>query len=322
MTAERLDALLEEALRTGIVPDGATGEERAEIERLLSATRPLESVRDVAEREADASLPTARARFQRQLASEAAAVPAPAPRSGVWARLQRRPRALAWAGSLAAVGVALVLAVAVWQAMLGEPTSAYAQVVEPGDYVQVEGVVEATDEVELTLQSALGEVRVSAGGATLVGGDPARGVSGLKAGDRVLVSGIAGEGRSLTARTLALSDVTGDPPRALTFRELLRLRGRLEGVVVTYAVSREGDRGTVVIEAADATRYRVPVDGDSALRLLEAASTALGRRVVAERMANSDTTFTIELSGDPSAGDTPTLVSVRGVITDGRGAPS
>lgn len=331
---DRIYALLEEALATGTIPSVATVSEREEIEGLLAAMGVLESVADGTRREAEASMPVARARFRRYVASEQAAMATPqARRSWPWERLRLRTRGVAWVGSAAGVGVIVLAAVLLWQAAFNEPTSAYAQVIQPGDYVQVEGVVEETNDGVLSLQSALGDVDVEVDDATtVVDAETAQEVSAVKPGDRVLVSGIAGRDRRLRAQTLAVGGEPGQLPKVVTFRQLERLRANLEGQVITYTISSDGTQGAVLIDAGDGERFLVRVDAASAARLLERASTALGQRVrVVEESGVTSGTFTLDVpvmpvpdpARTPAEGErTPTdrarpgLVSVRGVIVN------
>jgi hypothetical protein len=337
MNDERIDALVDKALAAGSIPAGATPAERAEVETLLETMAVLGTARDAAEREAAASMPLAQARFQRHIAREqsAAALPQRTGRRARAARSLLRARGMAWVGSAAAVGAIVVAAVLLWRITLSEPTSAYAQVVEPGDYVQVEGVVLETSDGALSLKSALGDVDVELhDSTTVVDADTAQEVSTLEPGDRVLVSGIAGRGRKLVAQTLAVGGDSGEPaPRVITFKQLERLRPNLEGQVITYTISSDGTRGAVLIDAGDGERFLVHVDGASAAQLLARASTALGQRVrVVEESGITSGTFTLELPvlpptdpttipGDqrPGAGTDrarPGLASVKGVVTN------
>jgi hypothetical protein len=252
-----------------------------------------------------------------------------------WGRSVPRRVTLALAGAAAAIAVVAVGAVVLWGTTFGEPESAYAQVVEPGDYVQVEGVIEEAGEGVVGVDSALGEFDIQVDDETVVlDGDEPVEVSTLKPGDRLLVSGVAGGDRRLRAQTLAVAgETTGPAPRVVKFSRLERLRSALEGRVVTYTVATDGTRGSVVIDAGSAGTFLVQVDGVSAAMLLERASTALGQRVrVVEESGVTSGTFTLEVgeqapvptvttdSPDDRAPVTdrrpPELVSVRGVVTN------
>jgi hypothetical protein len=331
MSDERMDELLEEALATGDVRGDATADERAEIERLLEAARLLAATRHATEREAEAALLAARTRFQRHVGARppSALDAISRPRMLPWGR--RMPRQATWAlaGAAGVVAVVALAAVLLWT-NLSEPESAYAQVVEPGDYVQVEGVVEARNGAALSVRSALGEVEVEVDDETtvVIAAEPTD-LATVNVGDELLVSGVAGD-RKLRAQTLAITGERGRTvPQPLPFRPLERLRTVLEGHVVTYTLSSDGTHGSVLIDAAGAGSYLVRVDGASAARLLERASTALGQRVrVTQESGVTSGTFTLELAatppsptGTPGDGQTPQgqrdrpeLVSVRGVV--------
>ncbi|MEX1104124.1 MAG: hypothetical protein WED87_07730 [Dehalococcoidia bacterium] len=328
--SERIDDLLQEAIATGTIPEGATETERAEMQGLLEAMGLVVEARSHVGQEAAASMPTARARFQHHVAASQPTrgritIDANSrPRMLPWGRLLPRGLTMALAGSAAAIGVLALAAVVLWRTTLNDPPSAYAQVVEPGDYVQVEGVIEENAKGQLSVQSALGDLDVEAQLATLMGADPVRGVPGLKPGDRVLISGIAGKGRELVAQTVAVSEERPErPPRVINFRQLRRLQAALEGDVVTFTISNDGSRGAVLIEAEDGNQYLVPVDGESAARLLEQASTALGERVrVVEESNVTSGAFTLELPAEPGTDDRLELVNIRGEITNAAIGPA
>lgn len=317
MSADRTDELLEEALATGAIPDYASASERAEVTRLLEARGLLQTVAAGVGEEAESSRSTARARFQRYVAVNSAEA-APRRRLLPWGRLAPRGMTMALAGSAVGVAMIAIAAVIAWQLTGNSTPSAYAEMVEPGDYVQIEGVVGATDGGELELESALGNVNVEVGDATVMGAEAARGPGSLKRGDRVLVSGVAGSGRRLVAQTVALSGEGGQrPPRVINFHQLRRLQATLEGEVISYTISSDGSRGAVLLEALDGGRYLVPVDGESATRLLEQASTALGQRVtVVEESGTTSGTFSLNLPSSDDDGAAGELVNVRGVIAE------
>jgi hypothetical protein len=322
MTADRIDELLEEALATGAVPDHASASERAEVKRLLEARGLLQTVAAGVGEEAESSRSTARARFQRYVAVNSAEA-APRRRLLPWGRLAPHRMTMALAGSAVSVAMIAIAAVIAWQLTGNSTPSAYAEMVEPGDYVQIEGVVGDATGGELELESALGNVDVELGSATVMGADAAHGAGSLRRGDRVLVSGIAGGGGRLVAQTVALgADGDERPPRVINLRQLRRLQASLEGEVISYTISSDGSRGAVLLEASDGSRYLVPVDGESATRLLEEASTALGQRVtVVEASGTTPGTFTLDLPSSQGEGHAGELVNVRGVIAAAAIAP-
>ena len=334
MSDGRVDDLLELTLTTGRIPDEATPAERAEIASVLGAMGVLQAARAEQTEETRVSMPTARARFQRDVGYVAAnQIPAPEPGTadplpgrGFFGRLFGHGGMAALAGSAAGIGALVLVGAILWQVAVSGPTSAYAQMVEPGDYVQVEGVVKESSSGQLELQSELGRVDVELSDTTaLVDAEAAGDLSTLKTGDRVLVAGIAGAGRKLLAQTVALSQSRGEPaPKVITFKQLERLRRDLEGQVVTYTLSSDGTRGAVLIETASGERFLVRVDGRSVEQLLSRASTALGQRVrVREGSGLTSGTFSLEVQPAAGAGATATpgpaektrFARVAGVVT-------
>ena len=85
MTPDRLDDLLGRSLDTGAIPADATPEERAELAPLLARGAELRQNGSIVRTEADASMPTARARFQRHLeAQRPSPAPMPVPDRSSW----------------------------------------------------------------------------------------------------------------------------------------------------------------------------------------------------------------------------------------------
>lgn len=338
MSPDRIDALMEETVLTGSIPPDATPEERAELEPMLAAMGLLKASRAAVDDEARSSMSTARARFQRYVAANASGRAAPrtlpmaGTRRGFLGRLFGGSPVRALAGSAAAVGVLVLVALVVSQFAFSGAESAYAQVVQPGDYVQVEGVVNESSDGLLKLTSELGafEVKLTEN-TSLVDGATAGEVSSLKPGDRVLVGGIAGTDRKLHAQTLALGQPhEGPPPRVVSFSHLQHLRADLEGQVVTFTISSDGERGAVLIDAGDGQRYLVPLDGRAAEDLLSRASTALGQQVkITSGSGVTGGKFSLDVPTGPPGSTTPpgsrpdsgrphghpSFVNVRGVVT-------
>src|SRR5690606_33926084 len=108
-------------------------------------------------------LPTARARFQRHLAeqrtpSQAPVAPIRSPQRGVFGRWLGG-RGMTFAGSAIGVAVLAVFALLVIQPF-GGVESASALTID--DYVQVEGVVSATNNGSVTVQSSdLGNLEIA-----------------------------------------------------------------------------------------------------------------------------------------------------------------
>jgi hypothetical protein len=321
VTADERDELLQEAIDTGRVPATAVPDERAELESLLRTADRLQAAASAARDEADRSMPTARARFQRHLAAQAprAALPARAAvRDGFFERLWKGHRALAMSGAAAVVGVLAAVALFVSQDAFSGTETASALV--PGDYVQVEGVVTGStaggDGQVVQLQSEAGTIDVSTSPSTEVvdgEGAPAQ----VNPGDRLVVSGTVQKNRSIAAQTLARSARTDAAAMAVKPRLLKRLEARLEAKVLLFAVAEDG-RGRVLVAAADGRHYVVPVDAASLRRLLESPSPAVGSDVAVEASPSERGTFALELAG-ARASPPGSLTKIRGVVTSREG---
>jgi RNA polymerase sigma-70 factor (ECF subfamily) len=322
MTADRIDELLDKALASGTIPADATPAERAEIERMMQAMGQLQSDRSAVEEEARASLPTARARFQRYVsasqATETATKPAARPRPGLLGRFFAGGTVRVLAASVGAITVLAVVALVAWQVGFDGTESAYAQVVQPGDYVQVEGVVDQSRDGRLRVTSEIGPLDVEISDTTsLVDGGGAIDASGLSAGDRVLVAGIAGKNRTLQAQTLSRgAHQDGPSPRLISFKRLRSVQQDIEGEVMTFTVSPDGARGAILVEAGDGQRYLVPIDGPSAEQILSKAATALGQQVrITDTSGVTAGTYRVEVPEQEHGRGRPALASVRGILT-------
>jgi|GEM_PF-4788635 len=319
MTPERIDALLQQALDTGEIPSEATPEERQELAPLLANARALRLNAARVEAEARASLPTARARFQRHLAAQAAAAlptPAAPPKQRLMARLFGG-RAVAFATSAAAVAVVAVLAIVVLQPFSSPDT---ASALEVDHYVQLEAVVsEAADGSVIVQAPDIGDVQVALGPETAVtaaGGQPA---ASLKRGDAVLVSGVVTAKRAIAATNVAVSP-NGDtvPEGGERKLPLLKdLRPGLEGTIALLSLSPDGRQGRVVL-AAGAERLLVAVDPASMDQFLSAPDGGVGARVRVVAGANLPKGVfrleVIERDAPPAGKERPQFENVRGVV--------
>lgn len=284
--ADRIDDLLDRALETGAIPSEATPAERAELEQLLAGTAMLRAAKLAAEADAAAAKPVAKARFERFAAQQQAAATAARARAPQPTKPARGPLrhlvALATGirGVALAAAIGLIAVVAVFATQnLRNTTESAAAAFEPGDYVQLQGTVESTSPGTLHLRYELGRVEVDIADATTVIDDgTAIDPSSLKPGDSVLVGGVVGENRRVSARTLAVSEVRLPEPSAVVMKRLEALEGKLPGRVVAFALAPNG-RGRVTLETADGRRLLVIVDARSAERLV-ALGAILGRRVV------------------------------------------
>lgn len=326
MDEARFQQLLDEALATGLIPDHVSEEERASLRQLLEAASSLRAAAPSVRAEATAAMPAARARFQRHVAaSRQAAVARPAavatPKRRAWWNVLAAHRGLALTG--AAVALALVAVVATFALQNAGGNVETAEALNPGDYVQFEGVVEsaatAANGRSLQLQSAdLGAVQVEVAGDTpVVAGESQIDVTGLAPGKAVVVAGLVGNDRRVTASSLAVSSQAPvGVPRKVPFKKLERLLPGLEGRVVTFALAPGGTRATVILEAADGARYLVPIDEQSGQRLLGLVN-VLGARVTVSRdAASAGGTFALAVTDEPAAGaGRLSLSGVEGVVT-------
>jgi hypothetical protein len=317
MDGRRFDDLLEDALTTREAPAGVSPAEAAEI---ASLTRGADAIRDVAPAirdEAHEALPVARARFERFVAANRPlpAPPAPVRRQSRWAWLRGGGGRFALAGSLA--GVALLVAVVAGVALSGGGVeTAAAQVLTPGDYAQVEGVVTATtgegDGQVVTIESHLGPVQVALGDSV----DRAPAV-----GARLTVAGLVERAGSGDALRIAASSVSaeasgGQAPAAEKPRELNELRRGLVGTVVVFTLGPNGQRGAVVLETAGGERLCARL-GQESVALLAGLPDPIGTEVRVVRKTGLG--FEIELaqgtpppaSATPPAGDAGTGETVR-----------
>lgn len=318
MTPGRLDDLLERALSEGAVPADATPEERAELEPLLAASGRLRLDAARVAAEADAVMPTARARFQRHLAEQRApAVSPPIARARRgWLGGFFGGRGLAFSASVAALAVVAVLAVLVVQPFSSVETAA---ALEVDDYVQVQGVVSSTEGGTVTVQSAeLGNLQVAVSEQTsVVDDDGVREPASLKPGDPVLVSGIVLTRKSIAATTVAVGDNQGLPtPVPDKPVPLLKKFRPLEGTITVLALSPDGANARILINAGQ-QRFLVDVERRSVDALLASSPSALGLRV---RLVDSpelpEGLFRLEPLGarpEPPA-TAPQFQNVRGTI--------
>lgn len=283
--SDRFDQLLDHALETGEVPPDATPVERRQIEELLVAAGVLRATSAGVEAEAAGSMPVARARFERFLQGKAApATPAPRLSRRSLGRLFGMPRGLALAGSAVAVGLLAVVVLVLSQGALDSTDTAVAEVLQPGDYVQLDGVVsEDTGEGDsrvVTLLTEFGSVRVTLSPATSISaGEDATPPVRFRSGDTVTLSGSVARDRSIHAHSVGLSERGGRPPAMMQPRRLGSQASGVNGRVVALAVTSDGKQGRVVVDAGDGRHYIATVDSESISRLVNASAHAPGVRV-------------------------------------------
>ena len=329
MTPGRLDDLLARALQTGVIPQDATDEERRELEQLVDRAKDVRLNAAVVRREAEAALPTARARFQRHLESQrpVAVAPsvAPEPKPGYLGRLLAGRR-MAFGASVASLAVVAVLAIALLQPF-SSPQSAAALTID--DYVQLQGVVAATDgQGGVTVQSAdFGNLEVALSDLTSVfspDGEPT--TTELQPGDPVVVGGIVTAKRAIRATSVAVAENQSPPPPIERPKvRVLRDFRPIQGTITLVSLSPDGENARVLLRLGD-ERIFVDVEPRSVDQFFESEGTALQARVrVVEAPDLAKGVFRLQpIEQQPSAtvepgGARPQFQNVRGVILSREG---
>ncbi|MBA4179447.1 MAG: hypothetical protein C0506_02565 [Anaerolinea sp.] len=333
MNTDRIEALLDQALVTGQIPAGATAEECAEVARLLTGAEAVRGLQSTVEEEARASQPTARARFQRHMAAQAAQ-PAAAgrlaregsPRRGIVSRILGFNRGLTLAGSAAAIALVVVVATVVSQSYGGVETAS-ALVLNDNDYAEVQGVVSGTrgegQDRTVTVQSDFGEIEVVLTDATTTGGQTGGDVPALKRGDAVTVAGTVSKREKVTA--IAAVSVAIAPERQPTpgepkVKELRKAVAPIEGTISVLTVSSDGKAARILLDPGNGEHIVVRLAAESLGRLLASNTSPTGLRVRVSRDAsNLPGEFTITVISPaqptPKAGATRApLTPVRGVL--------
>ncbi|MFN8616630.1 MAG: DUF5666 domain-containing protein [Dehalococcoidia bacterium] len=328
MTPDRIDDLLQRALETGAIPADATAEERAELGPMLAASSALKLNAARVSAEANAAVPTARARFQRHLEQQRRSTAPPA-RTAVARGGQSsggflggffgsRVFAMSWA--VATIAVIAVLALVILQPFSSVETASALTV---DDYVQLEGVVSANDGGTLTLQSpVVGDVEIAVNDQTALSDENGeRALATLKAGDPVLVSGIVTAKRSIAASNVAVATNQSTPADGVdgSVTQLKKFREGLTGSVRVLSFSPDGSRARVLLVTAR-ERLLVDVDARSMDRFLAANPRPLGAIVrILDAPDLPKGIFRIE-SAAPSAAtpapaaNGPQFQNVRGVV--------
>jgi len=270
MNEERLDELLEFALRTGALPDDATDDERAELEPLLGAANTIDESAASLATEAAATMPIARARFERFIAAESAPVPArevaPQASRGWIGRVFGSMRPLAATGVAAAV-VVLVVVAFVGGDLIGSGTStALALEVDPGDYLQVEGVVtevtEGEDGPRIRLETEAGFIELDLSVDTSVLHDArAMGIRDVRVGQRLSVAGLVNEQRRVRAAVLSVRAEDGDAPQKVQVDEAKNLGDSFVGDIVAVRFDKTQRSGTVLVRLPDGKVTKFVLEG-------------------------------------------------------------
>ncbi len=309
MTPDRLDDLLERALETGAVPADATDGERAEVERMLTVAGGLKLNATRVSGEANGVMPTARARFQRHMQEqhtpERVPVSAPHLERGFLGRFFSG-RMLTMGSSVAAMAVVAVVAVLVLQPF-NEVETAAALTVD--DYVQIEGVVSASEGGVVTVQSSeIGNLQIALSDLTSVtDGNGVRGITSLKPGDPVLVSGVVTAKRSIAASNVAVAENQTVPtPSAKAKPPILKsFRPGLQGSIRLITLSPDGKRAQVLLVMAEESLL-VDVDPKSMDQFLAGSPQAVGVLVkVVEAPDLRKGVFRLQPVEQPTASPTP-----------------
>lgn len=327
MTPDRMDELLQQALETGAIPADATAEERAELAPLLAASSALKLNATRVAAEANAAVPTARARFQRHLEQQRRDAAPPArtavrggQSSGGFFGSFFGSRVFAMSGAVATIAVIAILALVVLQPFSSVETASALTV---DDYVQLEGVVSANDGSTLTVQSpAVGDIAIAVNDQTALSDENGeRALATLKAGDPVLVSGIVTAKRAVTASNVAVAANQATPAAGVDsdVTQLKKFRDGLVGSVRVLSLSPDGSRARVLLVTAK-ERLLVDIDARSMDQFLAANPRPLGALVrILDAPDLPKGVFRIEAA--PPAGATPAptttgpqFQNVRGLV--------
>ncbi|GAB4322115.1 MAG: hypothetical protein Kow0010_02720 [Dehalococcoidia bacterium] len=335
MSDDRITRLFDDARRTGEVPPGASPEERAEVEAMLRIARLLDESAGRVSEEAQASMPLARARFERFLAAQQAAkgqTPVQHERRGLFGWFGRHPRMAALASSALGLALLLVVAVAGGRPFFSDTQSAYASELDPGDYVQIEGVVTRVQDGEaprLAVQSQFGTIEVELDEVTSLVDEDDRSadLSAVAPGRRVIVSGLVDRHHRVRAATLALSAAGVQPPPRMDFERPRDLPSGVQATILWFSQSEDGREGKLAVETADGRRLVVRVDAESIAGLLHRHPAGPGVVVELFRPAGApEGVFAIRFSSPPPEPDAGLhcgrqagrlhLVNVCGVVVE------
>jgi len=294
--------------------DAASGDEpdTVDVDDMVEAARALRASAELTRLESSAAQADARARFQQQLRSLPPATLEP--------RRWRSPmhsvrRGWLAVGSVAAVLALIVLSAVVLPSLSGNVDTAAAQVLEPGDVVQVEGVVRETPgqlEGDVVVASDFGDVAVRLDGdSVVIDGDNEGGGADLKAGDRVVVSGLVEPDRRLRVSAISISARQQQPPTRRPLEHIERLEEALDARVVAVAMTGDGETVRVVLAAGN-RRLLTVVPAATVLGLFDGGG-ALGRGVRFSPPAEgAEHSFDVQLS--PPERAPAGIVGVRGII--------
>lgn len=275
MSERNFDELLDAVLAGEGHPDDLTPAERAGLDAMLSVAGALREVAPDIRTEAEASLPVARARFERARAEIQPRTSAAKPGAR-----RRTPGRWLTFGSLAAAAVAVAAIVALRP--FGRATETV-NAIEAGDFVQLEGTVESVDATEdarrLQLATAVGRIELVVSGDTAVtDGSQPLDAEAITPGEGIAFAGVAQDSRRVAATTVAaLRGLNAVAPG--DYEVLKDARAGIEGIIVFFALADGGGSADVLVELDSGRRLLAPVDAESVRRLAAEHPGLVGVRV-------------------------------------------
>ncbi|MCA9829520.1 MAG: hypothetical protein R3B97_17185 [Dehalococcoidia bacterium] len=303
---DRIDALLDIYLESGDFPADATEAECEEVAALAASAGMVRASAAAIDSEARASMPEARARFERfVVASRPSAPPVRVvqPRRGLFGlRLLTVPRMLGLATALA---VLIIVAGLTGSRLTSGPETVEA--LEVGDYVEMPGVVTAAegagDDRVITVSGPLGDIVVEASTETsIVQSEASADIATLQPGAQVVVAGTVLASRRIAAQTVAVGDPSQPATEPLTLKRLRELKPNLAGTVVVLALSPDDARARVVLNVPGDRTYLVTIDAASARALLQ-LSRSLGAEVsIARKPGAAAGEFSLEVASPQPTG--------------------
>jgi len=208
------------------------------------------------------------------------------------------------AAAVTAIGI---VALFVSGSLTSNVDTASAQVLEPGSYVELQGVVTEASAphngvVTVRVQAEFGDVVVDLNADGVIDeGGVSRAVSSLRKGDALVVAGQVGFDRSVAASRLAFAATAAGEKKAAV-KALKALPDGFEGVVTTVAISADGTTGTAVVEDKAGQRFVVPVTAETAATLLNQAASAVGSKVTLKSQDGKGAAgVSLEVKGEANA---------------------
>ena len=277
MDETRLDNLLDIALATGELPADATDEERAELAPLLQTVTALEQPAAQVASEAAETMPVAGARFQRFIASEASPAPpeqaAQHPSPGWLVRLFGSRRPLAAAGVAAGVVVLAVVGVLGSDLLFSDASSAYALEADPGDFVQIDGVVigvtDGDDGPRIRLESEAGYIDIDLSDETSIVDDSEKiDPSAVRVGQRLAVAGLVNDHRRLGATTMSVQAADAPRPGPIEVDHDDVSDKGIQGNIVAVRINKDRGVAKVTVRRSDGKVATVDVDVDMAVSFI------------------------------------------------------